>query len=89
MEVDFDDQEFHRGLWEGSCSATGEVEGERVTGVGYAEQVDRAQGPLTELLSLGAAPGHFVLQNILGRANLGLWDLSERLRIWRVLSLRR
>jgi len=87
--VDFDGQEFHKGLWEGCCSARGTIEKEAVTGVGYAEQVDRAQGPLTQLLSLAAAPGHYALQNLLGRSNLGLWDLPERLGIWRVLAVRR
>lgn len=89
VTVDFDGQEFHRGLWEGCCSATGTVEGDEVTGVGYAEQVDRTQGPLMEVLSFAAAPGHFLLQNLLGRANLGLWDLPERLGIWRALWVRR
>jgi predicted secreted hydrolase len=89
VEVDFEDQEFHKGLWEGCCNAQGVLEGGEVTGLGYAEQVDRGQGPLSERLSLAAAPGHFVLQNLLGRANLGLWDLSERLKLWRILSLRR
>ena len=89
ITVDFEEQEFHRGFWEGCCSFEGTLEGERVTGVGYSEQVDRSPGPLAEKLSLIAAPGHYVLQNLFGRANLGLWDLSERLRLWRILTVRR
>lgn len=89
VEVDFDGQEFHRGFWEGSCTARGSLEGEAVTGVGYAEQVDRSLGPLTGALATAAAPAHYVLQNLLGRANLGIWDLTERLGVWRRLSLRR
>jgi len=88
IEVDFDDQEIHRGLWEGSCFVQGTYLGDSVKGVGFSEQVDRSPGFLLGLLTLSAAPFHFITQNLLGRANLGLWDLADRLRVWKVLKTR-
>ena len=88
VEVDFDSQELEKGLWEGSCHATLVSEGGNAAGVGYAEQVQRNEGPVTALLSFAGAPPHYILQRALGRPNLGVWDLVGKLGVWRLASRR-
>jgi predicted secreted hydrolase len=84
ITVDFDSQELHAGLWEGSCTALLESGSMRSTGVGYAEQVVRSQGRFSAIMSFAMAPAHFLAQGILRRTDLGVWRLLERLGVWRL-----
>lgn len=86
VDVDFEDQEIHGGLWQGSCAVRGSFRGTVVTGVGYAEQIERTPSKLAGIVSISLAPYHSVMQTILGRSNLGLMDLVEKLQLWRLWS---
>lgn len=88
VATDFDEQELQRGLWEGSCEVEGTFEGNQVHGIGFAEQVERSASNLLSLLSLSVAPYHYIIQNLLDKPNLGVWDLVERLGVWKALPAR-
>lgn len=89
IKVDFENQELHKGLWQGTSTVAGKFDGGDVSGVGYAEQIEKATSKLSELVSISLAPGHYLMQNLLGRANLGVMDLAERLEPWKFLSASR
>lgn len=83
VEVDFDDQELHQGLWQGSCSVKGEFEGKSVNGVGYAEQVNKTPSTVLALTSLILAPYHLLLQSLTRRPDFGILEFLERKEIWK------
>lgn len=84
VKADFDSQELHPGLWEGSCTARLLTPEGEYRGVGYAEQVMRSRRSLSGLLSLASAPVHYPLQRLLGRADLGVWTLLDRVGVWKL-----
>ena len=84
ITVDFENQEIHRGLWQGSCAVQGNFRNEKVTGVGYAEQLEKVPRSLFGLMQFCVSPYHLIFQNMLGRANLGLLDRLGRSHIFKL-----
>ena len=80
----FDSQEIHAGFWEGSCEAVLDAGTGEVPGMGYSEQVLRNEGRVTSLLSFAAAPVHYAFQRALGRTSFHMWDLAEKLGVWKL-----
>jgi len=82
----FDEQEIYRGLWEGCCEVSGQLQGQRVNGVGYAEQSSFGYASdLFRLISLGTAPIHYIGQIILKRADFKVSKLLQFERLDRLL----
>jgi len=75
------DQEIHRGFWEGCCEVRGILQGQPVTGVGYAEQsYHNHAGHLVRLLyilSVGMPPFRRIGQLILRRVDFNAWRLLQ------------
>jgi len=76
----FNDQEISSGFWEGCCEVRGILQGQRVTGVGYAEQsYQNPAGHLVRFTSLGKASLHYTKRLLFGSVDFKVWKLISRI----------